>query len=188
MPPVIPCGCGACAPGIPAEPLCRPRRRSIPISGRCRCRLIQRRRAAQRRGPAFPVGIADRRYGRRPAGVGIRRDAEVSPRCTGLVDAFTVFDCAGIAAVRAAFGCGARIIAGFAALISGVFSLASISMRLQSRLRLGLGHFDLRLVHLQLELGLWKIRELGRRRGLELGRGGGVVGKISSVCSNCAPE
>src|SRR5580698_4573208 len=62
--------------------------------------------------------------GRVALGLGVAPN--VWPRCTGEVDGFTRLFCAGIAAVSAAFGCGARFtICGFAG-TTGMFTLASM--------------------------------------------------------------
>jgi hypothetical protein len=62
------------------------------------------------------IGIADGRDRSRPRGIRIRRHAKGLPKCTGAVEGFTLLSCAGMAAVSAALGCGARITAGLAAL------------------------------------------------------------------------
>src|ERR1039458_8911500 len=54
---------------------------------------------------------------------------KVWPRCTGAVEGLTPLSCAGMAAVKAALGCGARMIAGLgAAFTSGNATLASITI------------------------------------------------------------
>ena len=52
---------------------------------------------------------------------------KVWPRCTGAVEGLTLLSCAGMAAVKAALGCGARMMAGFgASFTTGSASFASI--------------------------------------------------------------
>ena len=75
--------------------------------------------------------------GRLALGLGVT--PKVWPRCTGAVEGFTEVDCAGIAAVIAALGCGARITDGLAALITGILTLASIWIGFGSGLGSGLG-------------------------------------------------
>src|SRR5579871_3117735 len=109
---------------------------------------------------------------------------KVWPRWTGAVEAFTVLVCAGMAAVSAAFGCGARIMAGFAAFICGVSSLLSISTGFRAGLGSILGTLIFGCSSCISSLGFGGGGSLGGGGVLNLGGGGGVVGKISSVCSN----
>ncbi len=62
--------------------------------------------------------------GRVALGLGVT--PKVSPRCTGAVDGLTIEFCAGIAAARAALGCGARITVCGLGCTAGSVTLASI--------------------------------------------------------------
>jgi hypothetical protein len=62
---------------------------------------------------------------------------KVWPRCTGAVEAFTLEFCAGMAAVSADLGCGARVTICGLAFIAGRFTFASISTGLGSGLGSG---------------------------------------------------
>src|ERR1039458_1686694 len=74
--------------------------------------------------------------GRVALGLGVT--PKVWPRCTGAVDGFTVEFCAGIAAAKAALGCGARItVCGFGC-TAGRFTLASIWIGFGSGFGLGI--------------------------------------------------
>src|SRR5258708_7358854 len=108
----------------------------------------------------------------------------VSPRCTGAVEAFTVFVCAGMAAVKAAFGWGARMIDGFAAFICGVVSFDSISRGFRAGFGSGFGMLIFGCSIWISSFGFGGSGSLGGGGVLNFGGGGGVVGKISSVCSN----
>ena len=54
-----------------------------------------------------------------PVALGLGVTPKVCPECTGAVEGLDGVTCAGMAAVRAALGCGARITSGLAALMTG---------------------------------------------------------------------
>src|SRR5271166_1373753 len=65
---------------------------------------------------------------------------KVWPKCTGAVEGFWRLSCAGMAAAASAdLGCGARITAGLASLMTGIVCLASIWIGFKSGLGSGLG-------------------------------------------------
>src|SRR5580700_10982141 len=106
----------------------------------------------------------------------------VSPRCTGAVDAFTRLFCAGMAAAaRAALGCGARMICGLAALMVGRLTFASSCTGFGSGFSFGISILGAS----SFTCGGLGISFIGGGGGILtlIGGGGGVVGKISSVCS-----
>src|SRR5580692_11794344 len=92
---------------------------------------------------------------------------KVSPRCTGAVEGLTWADCAGMAAVRAAFGCGARMMEGLASLTTGILTLASISIGFRSGFGSGLGILILGASYL--------ISSLGGSIGLIFGGSGSLI-------------
>ena len=78
--------------------------------------------------------------GRVALGLGVT--PKVSPRCTGAVEGLTLLSCAGMAADKAALGCGARTTAGLAsAFTTGSVILASIWIGFGSGLGLGISIF-----------------------------------------------
>src|SRR5208282_228887 len=103
--------------------------------------------------------------------------------CTGFVEGLTSLLCAGMAAVRAALGCGARMIEGLASLTTGIVTLASIWIGFRSGFGSGLGILILG--------GSYLISSLGETGGWILGGSGsftfsggcGVVGTINTVSS-----
>src|SRR6201993_1029936 len=119
--------------------------------------------------------------GRVALGLGVT--PKVSPRWTGAVDGFAWGTCAGAAAVRAALGWGARIIAGLACFTTGRAVLASICTGFRS------GFFSifgiLILGASSLTSGSFGVSTTLGGGGIFIfnGGGGGVVGKINSVCS-----
>ena len=76
------------------------------------------------------------------------------------------------------------MIEGFAALICGVFSLASISIGFKAGLGSGFGMLILGCSIGISSFGFGGSGSLGGGGVLNFGGGGVVVGKISSVCSN----
>src|ERR1700721_3825703 len=119
--------------------------------------------------------------GRVALGLGVT--PKVSPRCTGAVEGLARLFCAGIAAVRAALGWGARTTAGLAALAAGRLTLASISTGFGSGLGSGLGMLILAVSSFSSTLGGSGGVILGGSGSLTLGGGGGVVGRINTVSS-----
>src|SRR5271165_5239125 len=119
--------------------------------------------------------------GRVALGLGVT--PKVSPRCTGAVEALTEVDCAGMAAVMAALGCGASTTSGLAALISGILTLASIWIGLGSGLGRGLGILIFGCSSLTSTLGGSGILIFGGSGILTFTGGGGVVGTIRIVSS-----
>ena len=117
--------------------------------------------------------------GRVELGLGVT--PKVSPRCTGAVDALTVLFCAGIAWSSAALGCGASVITGALAGITGMFTLASIWTGFGSGFGFGIS----------ICLGCNSTFGIsggggtcgGGGSGLMCTGGGGVAGMTSSVCS-----
>src|ERR1039457_3750930 len=118
--------------------------------------------------------------GRVALGLGVA--PKVWPRCTGAVEGLTLLSCAGIAAVRAALGCGARTMAGFgASFTTGSANFASIWMGFGSGL--GFGISILRASNSILG-GCGGGGSLGGGVTLTFGgSGGGFMGTTSSVNS-----
>src|SRR5580658_10919652 len=119
--------------------------------------------------------------GRVALGLGVT--PKVWPRCTGAVEALRVLSCAGMAAVMAALGCGARTTEGLATLITGIATLASNWIGLGSGLGSGLGITILGCSSLTSILGGSGSLILGGSGSLTLGGGGGVLGRINTVSS-----
>ena len=116
--------------------------------------------------------------GRVALGLGVA--PKVWPRCTGAVEGLTLLSCAGMAAVKAALGCGARMIAGLGSFIAGIGSLASIWIGFGSGFGFGIAIFGASICILG---GAGGGGSLGGGVTFTLGRGGGVVGTINSVIS-----
>ena len=120
--------------------------------------------------------------GRVAFGLGVT--PKVCPKCTGAVEGFWRLSCAGMAAAASAdLGCGDRITAGLASLMTGIASLASTWIVFRSGLGSGLGilifgasNFTSKSFGGSFIGGGGGIFAFG-------GGGGGLVGKINSVSS-----
>src|ERR1035441_2310323 len=91
--------------------------------------------------------------GRVALGLGVA--PKVWPRCTGAVEGLTLLSCAGMAAVKAALGCGARMIAGLGSFIAGIGSLASIWIGFGSGFGFGIAIFGASICILGRGVGVW---------------------------------
>ena len=135
------------------------------------------------------IRIADRGYCCRPGRIRIRRHAKSLAQVHWCGRSFTVLFWAGMAAVSAALGCGARTIDGFAALICGVFSLASISIGFSAGFGSGFGILIFGCSICTFPASAWAVQEAWGGGGvLTLARAAAWWGRSVRSARTCAPD